>query len=350
MSRGRSFCFTLNNYTDASEGAVQSIDCVYIVYGREVGAAGTPHLQGYLRFAGVKSFNVVRQLLLGAHVTNARTTTEAIAYCKKDGDYFEKGVEPIGREAGRQRGGDRNAQRFEDAYKAAREGRMDEIPAEFKFKYGNAILRMRYKYLEADVPDSIPVLDNHWFWGPSGFGKSTTARHEFPGAYIKMRNKWWDKYDFEDAVIIDDVDPTMEAWLTGFLKDWGDHHKFRCETKGSSVAIRPKNVIVTSQYHITECFKDPRTVEALMRRFQVRRFGPGFFEPDLSYLQPVSAEPELVLEPLRLVDGDETEDDDVRDQDMNVEGANLGFVRDSDDDESAQAIIGVLQADLSHDL
>lgn len=281
--RGKSFCFTFNNYTPEDEVRIQGIECVYIVYGREVGESGTPHLQGYIRFLSQKAFNVVRRLLSPAHVENAVTTTAAIEYCKKDGDVFEKGIQPVGREAGRRKGNEVNAQRFEDAYCAAREGRMDDIPAEFKFKYGNALKRIRYEFQEASVPEAIPVLDNHWFWGPSGLGKSVSARHEFPGAYIKMRNKWWDKYNFEDVVIIDDVDPTMEAWLTGFLKDWADHHKFRCETKGSSVAIRPKQIIVTSQYDISECFKDPRTVEAIQRRFQVRRFGPGYFVPELMF-------------------------------------------------------------------
>lgn len=283
MSRGRSFCFTFNNYSILDEATIQGIDCLYLVYGREVGESGTPHLQGYVRFGAQKAFNVVRQLLSPAHVENAHTTTEAIAYCKKDGDFWEKGVEPVGRAAGGRLGGQATAKRFEDAYVAAREGRMEDIPAEFKFKYGNALKRIRYEHMEASVPESIPVLDNHWFWGPSGLGKSVSARTEFPGAYIKMRNKWWDKYNFEDVVIIDDVDPTMEPWLTGFLKDWADHHKFRCETKGSSVAIRPKQIIVTSQYDINECFKDPRTVEAIRRRFQVRRFGPGYFEPVLLF-------------------------------------------------------------------
>ncbi len=46
-------CFTYNNYTPEDElrirGAVGMGGIRYIVYGREVGECGTPHLQGYLQ-------------------------------------------------------------------------------------------------------------------------------------------------------------------------------------------------------------------------------------------------------------------------------------------------------------
>lgn len=274
--RARSWCFTHNNYEEDDERRYSELDCAHIVYGREVGAEGTRHLQGYIRFASAKTGRRVIVLLPGCHLSVARDIAASIEYCKKDGDVYERGTTVVPAEArvrGSSRGGAATAQRWEDAYAAAREGRIEDIPAEIRFKYSQAIDKIRLKQLSDDCPDSIAVLDNHWLWGPTGTGKSTLARAENPGAYFKMRNKWWDGYQYEPVVIIDDLDPTHEQWIQAFLKDWADHHKFRCEIKGTAAVIRPTRIVVTSQYRIRDIFKDPESVAALERRFQERYIG-----------------------------------------------------------------------------
>ena len=47
MSRSRAYVFTINNYTPEEEKEVQSIDCEFLVYGRETGEikGGTVRLQ-----------------------------------------------------------------------------------------------------------------------------------------------------------------------------------------------------------------------------------------------------------------------------------------------------------------
>lgn len=95
MSYAKVWVFTLNNYTEADEKrlAEEHPDLCYLLYGREVGDSGTPHLQGFakfhrrLRMASVKA-------IIGehAHVEVCRNTIAAIQYCKKDGDIVEKGA------------------------------------------------------------------------------------------------------------------------------------------------------------------------------------------------------------------------------------------------------------------
>lgn len=99
MVSGRQWCFTLNNYDvhDCAEiDAWQRV--TYVVYGREVGESGTSHLQGYVVFENARSFNAVRQRLRGrGHWELTRGTPEqAAAYCKKDGDFVERGQLPQG--------------------------------------------------------------------------------------------------------------------------------------------------------------------------------------------------------------------------------------------------------------
>ena len=38
------------------------------------------------------------------------------------------------------------------------------------------------------------------------------------------------------------------------------------------MTIRPKRIIITSNYNIEDCFENPQDVEAIKRRFKVYRF------------------------------------------------------------------------------
>lgn len=97
MTQSTGWCFTLNNYTDADEAALRSIPCRYMVYGREVApTTGTPHLQGYIHFERTKRLSGVRAVFPHrTHLEPRRGSPEQAAnYCKKDGDFEERGVLP----------------------------------------------------------------------------------------------------------------------------------------------------------------------------------------------------------------------------------------------------------------
>ncbi|AXQ66479.1 MAG: putative viral replication protein [Persevirus pargotis] len=95
--------FTINNYTDddlqrlAGYGRdLASVDLSYLVYGREVGDSGTPHLQGYCIFVRKLRLRPVRELIgeRGHFEVSRGTPAEASTYCKKGGDFFEFGDAP----------------------------------------------------------------------------------------------------------------------------------------------------------------------------------------------------------------------------------------------------------------
>lgn len=99
-SRALHWCFTVNNYTDEYQANLREFDddpdIRYILFGREVGESGTPHLQGFISFVKRTRFSSVVELLPDAHLEVTRKVQKSITYCKKDGDYEEYGEPPQG--------------------------------------------------------------------------------------------------------------------------------------------------------------------------------------------------------------------------------------------------------------
>lgn len=96
MSKSKNWCFTINNYTEETELLLSGLknSVVYLIFGREVGDQGTPHLQGFVSYPSRKTLSAVTRSLGGAHCSIAKHITASIRYCKKDGDFVEFGEPP----------------------------------------------------------------------------------------------------------------------------------------------------------------------------------------------------------------------------------------------------------------
>jgi len=96
--QGTRWCFTLNNYTDddVTNLRVFANGTKYLIFGREVGEEGTPHLQGFTILHHNHSLSGLKRLLGNRyHFETARSPSHtALAYCKKDGDFEAFGREP----------------------------------------------------------------------------------------------------------------------------------------------------------------------------------------------------------------------------------------------------------------
>ncbi len=87
------------------------------------------------------------------------------------------------------------------------------------------------------------------YWGAPGLGKSRRAHHEYPDAYWLAKPRsgssgaWWDSYDGEEVVIIDE----FYGWISRDLMcRICDRYPLLVETKGGSVPLLAKKIIITS--------------------------------------------------------------------------------------------------------
>lgn len=289
--RSRNWTLTLNNYTEDEVADFKSltdhdhVKCAAFAY--EVGEEGTPHLQGFVIFKVVKSLRAAKKIL-GAryHIECMKgTVQQSVDYCSKQSELFTFGTLPMTQKEK----GAAGKQAYEDAWNLAKLGKIEEIDPGLRLQYYNTLNKI-HKDFQPKVPDNA-TLCNYWIYGPSGTGKSRAVRHKFGehGFYNKMCNKWWDGYADEDVVLLDDFN---HAPLGHHLKIWGDHYGFQAEVKGSSKKIRPKVVIVTSNYHPRDVWDDERTYLPIERRYKIIKLeklgDPGTFDWEgLPALPPV---------------------------------------------------------------
>lgn len=250
----RNWCFTLNNYSPEEEESIQNLDTKYLVYGREIGEALTPHLQGTVVFHDKIRLTAAKKRIPRAHFERTKVLHKSIEYCKKDGNVFEKGEMPLTMSQAAKKG-------IAERWDLARQGRFEELPPE-NIKTYEYIFRKNLPCRDRDQ------LLNEWRYGESGAGKSSGVRKEYgESLYVKDTTKWWDGYAGEETVLIEDWDPKTTEYLSRYLKIWSDHYCFKAEVKGGSMEIRPRRIVVTSQYPIDGCFLESNDLSAIARRF-----------------------------------------------------------------------------------
>jgi len=272
--KSRNWCFTLNNYSVNDQKliddyAMAHLD-VYIIYGEEEGESGTPHLQGYVHFPNPQAMSHLKKFIIHGHFSICKGTPQQnIDYCKKDGKVTTYGDPPLTQ----QEANKAKAKRF---IELAKVGDFATIQEENPSRYVSSYRTMQQIATDHMIkPADLEATCGIWIYGESGTGKTTAARTEYGDYYSKCANKWWDGYQGEDTVIIEDLDPNHKC-LGHHLKLWTDKWSFPAEVKGGMRCLRPKRVIITSQYSIAELFAgEPATIAALTRRCKVIHMHPS---------------------------------------------------------------------------
>lgn len=200
--RSRAWCFTLNNYTVEQYDSVVELQHIasYVVIGEEVGASGTPHIQGYVYFKNAKSFKKMQKLIPEAHLEVAKgTPQEASDYCKKDGQYEEHGVLP---KQGKRVDLDLIKNEIVNGKKV--DDIVIESPAIYH-QYGRTLEKIEDIVLRKQT--RTQMTKGFWIYGTSGCGKSEMLFKKYNNSdyYVWKKDKEWQcGYKQQNVVIIDE--------------------------------------------------------------------------------------------------------------------------------------------------
>lgn len=161
-------------------------------------------------------------------------------------------------------------EQYKKCIELAEHGDLTTIKTEFPgiyLRYVNTFKSLRRR--ESII---LPVLTNEWWVGPTGTGKSRNLWSLYPDHFSKPLNKWWDGYDDQDVVALEEWSPSNECTASQ-LKIWADRYPFNAQIKGGTLLkIRPKKIIVLSNYTIEECFPNVQDQLPIKRRFKVKKF------------------------------------------------------------------------------
>lgn len=240
---------------------IQTKPLRYSLCRRGLNKKGKPHAHVYLSFE--RPVQLSSRNCYGAHIAKCRgNSIQNIAYIES---HHPDLIWEIGNRPASENEKD-NWEKFVDSIKANQIDKYDKMYARFENYANRRLAELK------DYPDYEGNLKekNIWIYGPTRCGKSYLARHFMNcKVYDKPANKWWDGYDGEKVVVIEDLDPKSGEHLARFIKQWADRYPFTAALKGSSMVIAPSqfHLVVTSNYSIDQIF-DVTDAPPIKERFE----------------------------------------------------------------------------------
>lgn len=311
MAQSKYWCFTLNNPTDDELAAIRNYENTpdvyggrrlsYLVGGFEVGANGTPHIQGYLELSKRCQLSVVRRIggLGRAHFERRRGTAEqARTYCLKESNQ-EGRRQPIefgeisAPASGARTDLDRIAEGIRDGSYTTLGQIWRDWPSQM-VRYHVGIGKMFDQLRPDPEPRSVFPLDSEFFQnnglsnlrddlarggthviqGPSGCGKTSFALAVMPKALVVSHMDQLRGFDPEkhDGIIFDDMSfkhIPREAQI--HLVDQDLERALHIRYGVGLIPANTRKVFTTNADEIFD-MSDP----AIARRVTVHRVGSGF--------------------------------------------------------------------------
>lgn len=222
--RANSWCFTINNYTDADCAAVEALaaEAVYIVCGKEVGEQGTPHLQGYVKMKSTRTRKSMSKKLARARLAVANGTAEQNrAYCTKQGAWLEHGEMP-------QQGKRTDLDVMREAI--AEGANMRELVQRVQSAQAVRSAELLMKYTEQKRDFKTEVM---WFYGPDALDNEEAAIAWLGDDYYHTQSlKWFEGYDAHENVLLA-LDTRVVPSPHHMIALMGER-EYRVENKGSS--------------------------------------------------------------------------------------------------------------------
>lgn len=267
----RHWLFTLNNPSllpdEYLEKAKAWQDLRYIIFQLERGEQGTEHYQGYVIFGKRRTLASLKKEEAGAHWEPRKgTSDQARAYCSKEETRVSGPYEFGDYETGQ---GTRTD--LKQAIAALRDGGIKRVREEYPdtyVKYSRGLHNLLLSDVrQRDRPREVSIL-----YGPPGCGKTRYFYDREPdGCSIPCDHGFWfDGYEGQRAVLLDDFDGRASKWPLNSLLRVIDRYVFLVPIKGSFVVWNPDRIYITTNIHPRQWY-DWSTREqqypALIRRF-----------------------------------------------------------------------------------
>ncbi len=266
---------------DRGDPAIQ-----FFVFQTELGTTGTVHYQCYVEFKRPTRLRGVKGLFgTRTHCERRRgSQAQAVAYCTKDdtrsaGAHGQFGTPK--KAAGHPKG------EFGKCIGAIVDGATlesvrDDFPATMAM-FGDRVVQ--YSLGLMGERDWAMVIDI--FVGPSGSGKSSTAKSENPGCYHAPwptgGRWWWPGYEGQEVVVLDEFRHDIKCQVMLRLLD---RHTMTLEAKGSNFQFVSKKIVITTNLDPCEWYMGvPRharlPLQRRLREFaRIWDFGPGGTYPN----------------------------------------------------------------------
>lgn len=284
----RGWFLTINNFDEVEEEQLKSEKFEYLVYQVEKGEKeGTEHLHAFIYYKSERKFETMKKKFPGAHIEKVKRIKKCMEYCSKvktrlRGPY-EFGTKP---KQGNRTDLDDLAEMVVNGMSMYEIAKAD--PAGF------ARWKKNIEYLKyALIPERTEKPQVWWLWGESGAGK-TTYVHDKHGRgrkniFIKDSTKWWDGYDGQKIVLIDDF--CEWQWnFKNFLRAL-DAFDYSSEYKGGYVNIPCDFIYVTCTKHPNQIWEDEEDAYQVRRRCtKIKKLRP---KPDRVKYEPEEDEEEV---------------------------------------------------------
>lgn len=258
-TRSKLVCFTIFDMSIDLQSLAESFD--YMAVGRErCPTTQREHFQGFAYSQISQRLIWWRKRLAPHHFEVCHgNLLQNERYCSKEGQYQEFGIKPMGS------GKRRDLAEFCDAL-VTKKRKLTDVAVEYPqcfVQYHNGLTRLEAIMTQ---PYEHHCVRGVWIYGCPGSGKTHLARSFDSNPYIKAQNKWFDGYNGQSTIILDDLDTDT---LGHYLKIWMDKWSCSGEIKGGTVQLRHTRFIVTSNYCIESLFTKDSFAAAIARRCEI---------------------------------------------------------------------------------
>lgn len=255
----------------------------YIIAQEELGdETKRIHIQAYFQFKNPLKWSTLQNLLpYGSHIEKPKGSPEENRhYCSKPVKdcRCKHCIKPGGRAPGgsslesgeiRVQGARTDLIKFK---RAIDEGKKEaEIIADEEMfgvwaRHPNLFKRYKCAKIVPRRRESPP--DVSFYHGATGVGKTRRVFDEHKeDVYIKDSSKWWDGYEGQRCILLDEINP-HDHWKIDELLRFLDRYPYQGQTKGGYVNINSPFIVLTSNKSLEELYPEisSEQMSALERR------------------------------------------------------------------------------------